>query len=74
MERLQEASSCISDIVSRSSLLPLAASEGIVELDDVRTAYPMTAVEEKIQHLEKLLPTTAPGTLEHRRASGACQW
>ncbi|KAH9959958.1 CHAT domain-containing protein [Russula dissimulans] len=62
---LQEARSRISEIVGRSSL-PLTASEDIIALDAVRAAYPITAVEERIQNLEKLLSTAVPGSPDHR--------
>ncbi|KAI0298390.1 CHAT domain-containing protein [Multifurca ochricompacta] len=67
-EALQEAQSCISEVVGISSSQRLGISkEGIAESKVVRATYSMTAVEEKIRHLQECLNTALPGSIQYKK-------
>ncbi|KAI0293138.1 CHAT domain-containing protein [Multifurca ochricompacta] len=65
-EALQEARSYTSEIVDFASSSPHGIfAENIDYVEAVRTAYPMAAVEEKIQNLRKLISRTPPRSSKH---------
>ncbi|KAH9025115.1 CHAT domain-containing protein [Lactarius pseudohatsudake] len=75
-ESLEEANSYISRVVDLSSSEGLGKS-GIVltEPENVGGAYTMTAILQKIQHLEGLLSNSPPGTLRHKfRLGELAEW
>ncbi|KAH9059790.1 CHAT domain-containing protein [Lactarius vividus] len=75
-ESLEEANSCISQVIDLSSSRSLEKS-GILftQLDAVRETYSTTAIHENIQKLEVLLSNTPPMTDDHKRLlSGLADW
>jgi tetratricopeptide (TPR) repeat protein len=60
-ESLEEAKSCISQLV-KSSSSSLAEAAEISRLEEVRETYSVTDIQQKIEHLENLLSITPPGT------------
>jgi len=67
-ESLEEADSCISQVVDLTSSRSLATpTEFFIESDAVQEANSTTAIQQKIQRLEELLSNTPPGTSEYKR-------
>jgi tetratricopeptide (TPR) repeat protein len=75
-ESLEEANSCISQIVDHSSSRNLETpGEFFIESEAVREAHSTTAILQKTLHLEELLSNTPPGTSDHkRRLSELADW
>jgi CHAT domain-containing protein/tetratricopeptide (TPR) repeat protein len=66
-EDLEEANSYTSQAVDLASSESLGKSGKLFrESNAVRETYSTTAIQEKIQHLEKLLSVTPPGTKHHK--------
>ncbi|KAH9171555.1 CHAT domain-containing protein [Lactarius sanguifluus] len=66
-ESLEEAQSCMSQVVNLSSSQSLAKYGGVfTKLNVIRETDSMPAIQEKIQQLEVLLSNTPPGTRHHR--------
>jgi tetratricopeptide (TPR) repeat protein len=62
-ESLEEANSCISQLVNASSSSDWAESVKLPSWsEEVREAYPAADIQQRIEHLESLLLITPPGT------------